>query len=224
MCGRFAQTKTVKEIAEEFDISQILCELQPSYNIAPTHNVAAIINYDEKKLVTFKWGLIPHWAKDSAIGYKMINARAETIAEKPSYRYPFKKQRCLIIADGFYEWRKQVKTKIPFYLHLKSNKLFGFAGLYDVWTSPKGEKISTCTIITTEANELLQPIHHRMPVILTKENETVWLDSNLEDKQKLLPLLKPYISSKMEVYEVSNFVNSPKNNSPECVKPIGLRL
>ncbi|MCK4339580.1 MAG: SOS response-associated peptidase [Candidatus Cloacimonetes bacterium] len=222
MCGRFSRRMTTEEIAESFEAGQILCDLEPSYNVAPSQDVVAIINGEDKKLVTFKWGLIPYWSKDPSVGYKMINARAESISEKPSFKLPLKSKRCLIIADGFYEWRKEQGNKIPMFFHLKSHKPFGFAGLYDNWTSIDGEKISTCTIITTDANELMKQIHYRMPVILPKEKESIWIDSNIHDIDILLPILKPYDSNLMEMYEVSRFVNSPKNNSKECIQPIQL--
>ena len=222
MCGRFSRRMTTEEIAESFEAGQILCGLEPSYNVAPSQDVFAIINGKDRKLVSFKWGLIPYWSKDPSIGYKMINARAESISEKPSFKLPLKSKRCLIIADGFYEWRKERKNKIPMFFHLKSHKPFGFAGLYDNWTSIDGEKISTFTIITTDANELMKQIHYRMPVILPKEKESIWIDSNIHDIDILLPILKPYDSNLMEMYEVSRFVNSPKNNSKECIQPIKL--
>jgi putative SOS response-associated peptidase YedK len=152
----------------------------------------------------------------------MINARAETLNEKPSFKTTFKKRRCLIVADGFYEWRKDRKVKTPVYFRLKSKGPFGFAGLYDVWTSPEGKQISTCTIITTGPNELMEPIHNRMPVIIPKAQETLWLDSALQDEKLLFPMLKPYDSQEMEVYDVSQIVNSPRNNSPECIKPVSV--
>ena len=166
-----------------------------------------------------KWGLIPSWAKDPKIGYKMINARAETVAEKQSFRSSFKKHRVLIPANGFYEWKKEGKSKIPFYISLKSGAPFGFAGLLSEWISPEKKQICTCTIITTGANDLLQNIHDRMPVIIKKEEEDMWLH-NEEDRNVLQALLKPYPSDEMDYYAVSTMVNSPANNSPECIKPL----
>ena len=220
MCGRFVRDKPVSEIAEAFGVERIASDLAPSYNIAPTQMVAAIIFDDVKQLVPLKWGLIPSWADDPAIGNRMINARAETITEKASFKNAFKKRRCLVAADGFYEWKKVGDSKRPYFIRLKSGRPFGFAGLYENWTSPDGERISSCAIITTEANEFMQPIHNRMPVILSKGEEDLWLAGGEND---LLALLKPYPSENMEAYEVSRIVNSPSNNSSDCIKPIGAR-
>ncbi len=164
-----------------------------------------------------RWGLISSRAKDPAVGNHMINARAETVAEKPSFRDSLKKRRCLILADGFYEWQKQGSAKQPVRIVLKNREPFGFAGLWDTWESSDGEKINFCTIITTEANELLKPVHDRMPVILNREAEDVWLDPLVPAPAKLLPLLKPYPSEQMEFYLVSQIVNSPANDSLDCL-------
>jgi putative SOS response-associated peptidase YedK len=218
MCGRFTQTQSIPALAAAFGVAEVSGDLRQSYNIAPTQKVAVVITDSVKRLVPVRWGLVPSWAKDISIGNKMINARAETITEKPGYKNAFRKRRCLVVADGFYEWQNQGGAKRPVYIRLKSGGLFGFAGLYEVWTSPQGEDITTCTIITTEANELMQPIHHRMPVIIPKEREDQWLDPATKDPAGLLELLKPYPASAMEAYPVSRGVNSPRNNSPECIK------
>jgi putative SOS response-associated peptidase YedK len=219
MCGRFTRTANVETIVEEFGVELIDASFEPSYNIAPTQNVAAIINDDQKRLVTMRWGLIPFWAKDEAIGNKLINARAETIQEKASFRTPFKRKRCLIVADGFYEWQKRGGEKQPFYIRLKSGKPFAFAGLYDVWESPD-QSVTSCTIITTEANELMQPLHERMPVMLSEKAGDFWIAPTQSEPQALLDLLKPYDAELMEAYAVSKGVNSPRNNSQNCVKPV----
>jgi putative SOS response-associated peptidase YedK len=151
----------------------------------------------------------------------MINARAETVTEKASYRNAFKKRRCLVVADGFYEWQNTGDAKRPMYIRLKSGKPFGFAGLYEVWKSPEGKELTTCTIITTEANELMKPIHERMPVIIPAELLDKWLDPAIEGKEQLLDMLRPYPAGEMEAYPVSKRVNSPRNNSPECIKKLG---
>lgn len=165
-----------------------------------------------------KWGLVPSWAKDEKIGYKMINARSEGIETKPSFRAAFKRHRCLVPTTGFYEWKKvDAKMKQPYFIRLKSGEPFAFAGLWEVWGP---DNLETFTIITTENNELIEPIHTRMPVILHEKDEAVWLDPELHDADKLKELLKPYPSEEMEMYEVSTFVNSPKNESPDCIKPI----
>ena len=218
MCGRFTRSQSVPAIAEAFSVSEVSGDLAPSYNIAPTQQVAVIVSDGVRQLLAMRWGLVPSWAKDLSIGNKMINARAETITEKASYRGAFKKRRCLVVADGFYEWQKLGDGKRPMYIRLKSGKPFGFAGLYEMWNSPEGENITTCTIVTTEANELMQPIHDRMPVIIPKEREDYWLDPATADRDSLLRLLKPYSADKMEAYPVSKLVNSPQNNSPELIK------
>ena len=219
MCGRFSLNCNTSDIVKEFNVDKALVEVEPSYNIAPSQMVVAIINDGSNCLVQFKWGLIPLWAKDQAIGNKMINARGETLSEKPSFKNALKKRRCLIIADGFYEWKKEGKQKIPFYIRLKTKRLFGFAGLFDKWISPGGEEIKSCAIVTTQSNKLLKPIHDRMPVIIPKDKEGLWLDPAIQDIKQTLSFLNSYSSDEMEYYEVSKTVNSPANNSPECTKP-----
>src|SRR5215212_12176855 len=219
MCGRFTQSQSIPWIAQEFGIAEVSCDLGPSYNIAPTQKVAVVVTDGVKKLVPVRWGLVPSWAKDISVGSKMINARAETITEKASYKNAFKKRRCLVVADGFYEWQNVGDSKRPVYIRLKSGKPFGFAGLYEVWHSPEDEELVSCAIITTEANELMRPIHERMPVIIPKVREDEWLNPATEDKALLLELLKPYPASEMEAYPVSKRVNSPQNNSADCIKP-----
>jgi putative SOS response-associated peptidase YedK len=222
MCGRFVRKSTLTEIQDEFDIGEIQWAWEPSYNVAPGQNVAAVTRNNENILISLRWGLIPFWAKDEQIGYKMINARAETISEKRTFANLLKKRRCLVIADGFYEWQKaeDQKTKIPMYITLKSGRPFGFAGLYDTWKSKEGKIIHSCTIITTKPNRLLAPIHNRMPVIIAATDRSSWLDRAVDDPQMLLPFLRPYAAQEMIAYEVSRQVNTPKNNSPDCIKPI----
>ena len=218
MCGRFALYSSVQAIVDYAKILNRMQELSPNYNIAPGQKIPVIINkQDGKYFDIFQWGLIPFWAKDPKIGYKMINSRAETIAEKPSFKYAFKRRRCLIPANGFYEWRK--KDKQPFYIHLKDRELFTFAGIWENWKSPEGMNIKTCSIITTESNEFMQPIHHRMPVILDREKEFDWISDKMEDSKMLLPFLKPY-EKNMLVYEISKEVNSPRNNYKELIQSI----
>lgn len=225
MCGRFTLTGGVKLAIEEFDIDQVDLEFLPSYNIAPTQRVAVIVDEEgRRRLVAFRWGLIPAWAKDESIGNRLINARAETIADKRIFRDAFLKRRCLILADGFYEWKKEGGRKTPIYIRLNSGKPFGFAGLWEKWKSSEGEEVYTCTIITTEPNELLAQIHHRMPVILTGKFADIWLEPSLpgksrEKEEMLLSLLKPYPAEEMTAYPVSPAVNNPKNNYRELVEP-----
>ena len=218
MCGRFTLTTNLGAIAKRFGVARFLEEVGPRYNIAPTQTVIVVNDDGTRHLTQMQWGLIPSWAKDPAIGNRMINARGETVATKPAFRVALRKRRCLIPADGFYEWQPVGRRKQPVYITLKTREPFSFAGLWESWTAPDGEEIKSCTIITTEANELLKRIHDRMPVILTREAEAVWLDPAIQDPERLLPLLKPYSSEGMEVYPVSTKVNSPANDGPECIE------
>ncbi|MEK6300503.1 MAG: SOS response-associated peptidase [Acidobacteriota bacterium] len=220
MCGRFVRKLYATTIESEFDVDEVEADLAPSYNVAPSQQVAVVMRKDDKtRLVSMKWGLIPAWSNDPSIGNRLINARAETVAEKPSFREAFMRQRCLVIADGFYEWQKHGRSKQPYFIHLKEDRPFGFAGLYDLWTSPQGELISTCTIITTEPNEIMKTLHDRMPVILPKEFEAAWLDPYNADPASLARMLCPYAAGEMEMHTVSTLVNSPANDSPECMAP-----
>jgi len=222
MCGRFTLTTNLGAIAKRFGVSRFLEEVGPRYNIAPTQTVIVVNDDGTRHLTQMRWGLIPSWAKDPAIGNRMINARAETVATKPAFRAALRKRRCLIPADGFYEWQPAGRRKQPVYIALKTLGPFGFAGLWEIWTSPAGDEIRSCTIITTEANELLKPIHDRMPVILNHDAEAVWLDQTIQDSARLLPLLKPYPAEEMECYPVSTWVNNPANDSAECIEPLAL--
>jgi len=196
--------------------------ISPRYNIAPSQPIAVVPNTGENKLDFFIWGLIPSWAKDPKIGNRLINARCETLAEKPSFRNAYKRRRCLIFADGFYEWVKQPgqNVKSPFYIQLESKEPFAFAGLWETWYSPDGSELKTATIITTEPNELVSRIHGRMPVILSKEDYQLWLDPGEKSKEDLGHLLKPYPSEEMIQFPVSRIVNSPAYDSPECIEPL----
>jgi len=223
MCGRFSLKADLSAIAQRFGVSPSTAESAawiPHYNIAPTKTVVVVGDDGTRYLSQIRWGLIPSWATDPAIGNRMINARAETLTTKPAFRVALRKRRCLVVADGFYEWEKRDRTKQPFYIVLKSREPFGFAGLWETWTSPDGEEIRTCTIITTDANKLLKPIHDRMPVILTREAEAVWLDPTIQDPARLPPLLKPYPADALEAHPVSRWVNSPQHDSPDCIMPI----
>ena len=220
MCGRFSFTG-FEGFEERFQLKIEFPDLKPNYNVAPSQDIPVILNKGLNQLAFFKWGLIPYWAKDPSIGHKMINARAETVDEKPSFKTCLKRRRCLIVADGFYEWKKEGTTKRPHRITLKSQELFGFAGLWDTWKSPTGELVNSCTIITATPNELMEPIHNRMPVILPRDVESVWLDQGMTDSTLLKSLLVPYTSDLMMAYEVSPFVNSVKNNGPECLVAVG---
>lgn len=219
MCGRFVTDSNISVIKKLFNVKEVLSDVSPSYNIAPSQDVAVVVKDGENKLITCRWGFIPSWSKDESVGYKLINARAETVAVKPMFKGAFEKHRCLIVADGFYEWRKKDKVKSPVYIHLKSGEPFGLAGIYNVWTSPEGKHICTCTIITTDANDLIEPIHNRMPVIIPRDKQEMWLEPDTRDNAAMLSLLKPYPSEGLELYDVSTRVNSPKYNSPDCIRP-----
>jgi putative SOS response-associated peptidase YedK len=226
MCGRFTLTTPAERLADQFELSGELPELTPSYNIAPTQKIAAVAaNSDgERRLGRLQWGLVPRWSKDPEIGSKMINARAETVAEKNSFKSAFKKRRCLILADGFYEWQRNQSgsgPKQPYYIRLETGIPYAFAGLWETWESEGGRKIHSTTIITTEANELVGGIHHRMPVILSPESYGTWVDTSLQDPDELTPLLVPHPSDQMEAYPVSTHVNRPANDDPGCVEPVG---
>ncbi|MEC0345012.1 SOS response-associated peptidase [Peribacillus frigoritolerans] len=222
MCGRFTLFTDIEEIKERFDIQGSFDEeYQFSYNIAPSQSVLSVINDGlRNRLGYLRWGLIPFWAKDEKVGYKMINARAETIAEKASFRNAYKKKRCLIIADSFYEWKKTPERKIPMRIKLKNHVPFGMAGLWESWKSPEGISIYSCSVITTVPNELMTSIHDRMPVILKPEDEKDWLNPSINDPAHLQQYLKSFDSEQMEAFEVSTDVNSTKNNSPNLIQQI----
>src|SRR6266581_7250696 len=196
MCGRYTLTIDIKTIAEKFGVPASL-DTSPRYNIAPTQEVVGILRNGTSHLALLRWGLIPSWAKDESIGSRMINARAETLAEKTSFKGLLRSKRCLVIADGFYEWKSVNGSKTPMYITLKSGEPFAFAGLWDIWKSPDGQQIRTCTIITTEPNELVASIHDRMPVILSADAREEWLDTSVQDVNALLPLLGPYPADEM---------------------------
>jgi len=219
MCGRFTLTLDPGDLQDElnFDISSAV--LTPRYNIAPSQPVAAVRDGGTRKVELFQWGLVPSWAKDASIGYKMINARSETISEKPSFRVPFSRRRCLIPADGFYEWAQGEGGKIPYYFYLKDHKPFTFAGLWEEWQPPEGELLRTCTIITCAANDVLKQYHERMPVILPADIRWLWLDPAAKAPE-LQSWLKPYPSDGMAWHEVAKLVNKPDADVPECVAAV----
>jgi len=219
MCGRFTLTADMNELQAAFPWVEIPPEMQPRYNITPSQPVGSVPNDGKNKLDFFVWGLIPSWAKDPTIGNRMINARAETMAQKPSFRSAFHRRRCLILADGFYEWRKD-NGKTPYYIHLESRQPFAFAGLWDTWQSKDGSEIRSCTIITTSPNELMATIHNRMPVILPAEAYPIWLDPQNQDTRQLTDMLAPYPAAQMAAYPVSKTVNNPKTDLPACILPL----
>ncbi len=224
MCGRFSQSQPADVIAQAFQVAEVP-PLTPRYNIAPTQSVATVLQTPEHQNRQFRmlhWGLIPSWAKDTKMGARLINARAETVAEKPAFRSAFRQRRCLVLADGFYEWQQQEskKQKQPFYFRLSDKHPFAFAGLWECWEDGSGEKIESCTLLTTEPNELMNPIHNRMPVILDPKDYDLWLDPKVKKPELLQPLLRPYPAEEMTIYPVSTVVNKPSNDMAECINSI----
>ncbi len=216
MCGRFSISTPTEILRVRFNVPRAE-DLKPNYNAAPTQHLPVILNSEPTTINLCRWGLIPFWAKEERIGNGMINARAETLLQKPSFRTPFKKQRCLVLTDGFYEWKKTSDRKIPHRISMRDNEPFAFAGIWEVWKTPDGEDIKTFSIITTEPNELMKPLHNRMPVIIKQENEEKWLQElDISEAQKML---EPYPFEDLEAYPISTLVNSPRNNSEEIIKP-----
>jgi putative SOS response-associated peptidase YedK len=224
MCGRFVQNIPLETLQQNFNIRTTDSDIIPNYNVAPTQEILTIIKHDnENTLEKLHWGLVPFWAKDISIGSRMINARAETVASKPAFRNAFKKRRCLIPADGFYEWKGEKGHKQPFYISIHSGKPFAFAGLWETWINKENDEESvykSCTITTTAASESVREIHHRMPVILDPDFYEKWLNIEIQDPKELEIILKDGVIHDMKYYPVSTLVNSVKNNDPNCIKPI----
>lgn len=231
MCGRFARFSPAHIFRMLFQLDEFL-DLIPQYNIAPGQDVYAVrgINIrDErqrtaspkdytKEVAPLKWGLIPFWSKDPTIGNKLINSRSETVAEKPAFREAFKNRRCLIPTDGFYEWQKQKQgPKQPYFIHMKDNQPFAYGGIWEQWKNSEGKKIETFSILTTSPNEIVKPIHNRMPVIIDSKDFDIWLNPTVQEPVELKPLLEPYDDSKMDAYPISMFVNSPSNKGEQCI-------
>ena len=214
MCGRYGLAD-VFELRERFGLAHPLTFVTPRFNVMPSQMMPVIIGGEPPHLELMQWGFIPSWSKD---GKGFINARAETVAERPAFRQALRFQRCLVPAGGFYEWRQTPRGKVPHYIHLKDARLFSFAGIYSTWTNPQGEEVRTYAIITTEANELMAPIHNRMPVILRREDEATWLNPAETDPGPLLDLLRPYVADEMEAYPVSRAVNDPANDGPDLLE------
>jgi putative SOS response-associated peptidase YedK len=219
MCGRYSLIQSAEAIASSFELKN-LPDLSPRYNIAPSQSVATIVRESDRTFQWMQWGLIPSWAKNSNIGYKLINARAETVSEKPSFRSAFKRRRCLIVADGFYEWQKVEKRKQPYYIQRQDGRPFAFAGLWETWKSQTEEELITCTIVTTTANALMEPIHERMPVILLPDSYDRWLDPSATDLRSLQDLLQPCASEFLKAFPISPTVNNPANDTPDCIAPV----
>lgn len=218
MCGRFPFYFTLKDAAKEYMVKDLPEDFAPNYNAAPMQKVPVIyVKESAVHFEMFRWGLVPHWAKDSKIGSRMINARFETIFEKPSFKNLISGSRCLMLANGFYEWKKTDDRKIPNYIQLKNRQIFGFAAIWSQWKSPIGENLKTCSIITTAANDFMKPIHNRMPVTVMKRDEKKWLTDN--NTQNIKEIIRQGSSEEMKSFEISTLVNNPNNNSPECIAP-----
>ncbi|GAB4505068.1 MAG: SOS response-associated peptidase [Anaerolineales bacterium] len=227
MCGRFTLTMPLRGTFDPANLQETFRDytfpqtFAPRFNIAPSQPVLAIPNDGQNRADFFLWGLIPSWAKYPSIGRRLINARSETLTEKPAFRGAFKYKRCLILADGFYEWqtRPGAKAKMPYFISLKERRPFAFAGLWDEWLAPGSGPLKTCLIITTQPNELMIPLHHRMPVILRPDDYAQWLNPAPQTPENLLPLLRPYPADEMTAHPVSTLVNHPQNDCPECLLP-----
>jgi putative SOS response-associated peptidase YedK len=225
MCGRFTLRTSATVIADQFAVFEVP-PFTARFNIAPTQSVPAIRLEPERpeprrELVWLRWGLIPGWAQDASIGSRLINARAETVASKPAFRAALRRRRCLLVADGFYEWQAAGRSKQAYFIHFHDDRPFAFAGLWEAWESPQHAAIETCTLLTTDANELIRPIHDRMPVILPPEAYRSWLDPAIQDPRQLMPLMASYPSDPMEAYPVGSLVNSPAHDTPQCIDRIG---
>ncbi|MSR82597.1 MAG: SOS response-associated peptidase [Candidatus Latescibacteria bacterium] len=220
MCGRFALHHTTAEVGDYFSVEQVSFELQPRYNIAPSQPVAVVRQRGVRSLDACKWGLVPSWAKDPKIGNRMINARAETLAEKPSYKSALKRRRCLIPASGFYEWRQEGKERIPTYIHALDELPLALAGLWEEWQSPDGTQLLSCTILTTEANAFMATIHTRMPVILPPAAQEQWLDQEQQELETLLALLQPLATDGLAAHAVGRQVNAASFDEPSCIQPV----
>jgi len=225
MCGRFTLRTPLTVLAKQFqfDLEAASADVRPRYNIAPTQTVLAVRQIEQgsrREPVKLFWGLIPSWAKDNKGAYACINARSDSVATKPTFRLAFKKRRCLILAHGYYEWRKESKLKQPYFFEVDGGKPFAFAGLWDRWHDPEGTTlVESCTIVTTTPNELLEPLHNRMAVILKPHQFSLWLDPTMTRAEELIDTLVAYPADEMESFRVSKFVNNTRNNTPACIQP-----
>ena len=221
MCGRYSLIADLGELAKRYEFDGDGLALKPAYNVAPTQDVLTVVGGEARRGGFMRWGLIPWWAKNASIGSRMINARAETVSEKPAFRDALRRRRCLVLADGFYEWQRTGSVRKPMRVVMRSGEPFAFAGLWSVWRDPDGNRIPSCAIITTTANDLLRPVHDRMPVVLPRELEELWLDRSIDDPGALGSVLTPYLDDAMEAYEVSTLVNSAANDGPEVIEAVG---
>jgi putative SOS response-associated peptidase YedK len=219
MCGRFVLTVNPEMVQQEFNLTTPPAQMQPRYNIAPTQPVMVITNENPKEATYHKWGLIPSWAKDMSMASKMINARSESAAEKPAFRAAFRRRRCIIPTVGFYVWNEHDGKKTPMFVHRPNNELYGMAGLWEIWHDPDGGELRTCSILTTDANAFMQQFHHRMPVILHKDDYALWLSPKEEPLPVLQDLMKAYDVDGLQAYEVSKAVNRVSNDTPSLIEP-----
>lgn len=220
MCGRYSLARCLDIDLEELGVEKPPEGVPPRYNIAPTQLAPVITNAEPRRLSLLRWGLIPHWARDDTLGSRLINARAESLTEKPAFREAFRLRRCLVPADGFYEWRKEGKMKIPYRIVRRDRRVFAFAGLWERWISPDNIELKTFTIITTQSNAVVSAIHERMPVILLPSAYRLWLDTSVRDTQMLQKLLVPCPENFIEAYEVGRIVNDPSRDEPACIEPV----
>ena len=217
MCGRFTQRADSKKIAKEFEVAEVPA-VEARYNIAPTQEILAVLERGHgREAMFFKWGLVPSWARDTSMGARLINARSETVAEKPAFRQAFRQRRCIIPADGFYEWQRVGGRKQPFFFRMLDEWQFGFAGLWERWEG-EGEVINSCAILTTEANEILRPVHDRMPVILHPEDYELWLDSDVRKLDLVKEVLRPYPAGEILGHPVGASVNSPRSQGAGLIE------
>jgi putative SOS response-associated peptidase YedK len=221
MCARFTLTARPDLISQLFDLD-LLLDIHPRYNVAPTQDVLAVRTAadGEREFARLRWGLIPSWSNDASIGNKLLNARSETIAEKPSFRDAIRKRRCLIAADGFYEWKTENRHKQPYFIHFPDRKPFAFAGIWERWHADDGKLVESCSILTTAANDLLKPLHERMPVILAKQDYPLWLDSHVTDAAEVQPLLRALPADALQLYAVTPKVNNARFDEPQFVEPL----
>jgi putative SOS response-associated peptidase YedK len=222
MCGRFTLFDSTSSLAEGFGLTEAP-SLSPRYNIAPSQEVAVVRIPPEgsaREIALLRWGLIPSWAKDPSIGNRMINARSETVAEKPAFRAAIRRRRCLVPANGFYEWKRTNGRKQPYFIGMRERKIFGFGGIWESWEGAGGETVLSCALLTTGPNELLRPIHDRMPVIIAPRDFDLWLSPEVQDPKAVAPLFRSYPSEEMIAYSVRTAVNNPKTDAPDLIEPL----
>lgn len=222
MCGRYSQRSSLVVLSKRFDVPMPEVDFRPRYNLAPGQDSLVIVQDPDRRMLSMRWGLVPAWAKDPHATPRPINARAEQAPDKPMFRQAYRRRRCLVPADGFYEWRAAAKGKgkVPIYFQRADHDPFAFAGLWESWHDQDGQELLTFTILTTAANDLVRPVHDRMPVILAQEDEAVWLDLGQHDPQALAKYTQPYPANLMQAYQVSTAVNSMANDNPTLTEPV----